>query len=149
MSSRKHGRIVSRLEHTCSMSPPSTLWSIFTITIPQDHPVPQHLQRVHTRTLGPACPSLVPARTTHASTLACRGRTSTPSSHKNSSQHELTSSPPQIQRWTLSDLYTLITKNNSHTNILLDEYNNEKLKFVWKNEIDWKWKTKTQDNHSR
>jgi len=34
-------------------------------TIPLDHSVSQHLQRVHTRTLGPANPSLVPARTTH------------------------------------------------------------------------------------
>jgi len=28
MSNRKHGRIISRFEHTCS--PPSTLWRIFT-----------------------------------------------------------------------------------------------------------------------
>ena len=36
-----------------------------------DHLVSQHLQGVHTRTLGLTSPSLVPARTTHASTLAC------------------------------------------------------------------------------
>ena len=54
-------------------------------------------------------PSLVPARTTHASTLACRGRTSTPSSHQNSKQREPASPPPQIQDRTLGDLNTLIT----------------------------------------
>ena len=107
---RKHGRFVSRVEHPCSTSPPSTLWRISAITIPQDHSMPQHL-RVHTGTLGPASPSLVPARTTHASTLTCRGHTSTPSSYKKSKQHEPASSPPQIQRWTLGDLYTLINKN--------------------------------------
>ena len=53
-------------------------------SIPPDHSVPQHLQGVHTETLGLTSPSLVPTRTTHASTLACQGRTSTPSSHKNS-----------------------------------------------------------------
>ena len=33
-------------------------------SIQQDHPVPQHLQRVHTRTLGLTSRSLVPARAT-------------------------------------------------------------------------------------
>ena len=28
MSNHKHGRIISRFEHTCSTSPPSTLWRI-------------------------------------------------------------------------------------------------------------------------
>ena len=74
MTNHKYGRFVSRFEHTCSKSPPSTLWRIFTITIPQDHPVLQHLQRVHIRTLGPASPSLVPSRTTHACPQARRGR---------------------------------------------------------------------------
>jgi len=83
MSNRKHGRIVWRFEHTCSTSLPLTLWRIFTITIPQDHPVPQRLQWAPSWTLGSASSSLVPV-TTHTSTLVCRGRTS-----YNSSNHEL------------------------------------------------------------
>jgi len=71
MSNRKHGRFVSRFEHTCSTSPPSTLWRIFTITILQDHSVPQHLQWVHTRTLGLTSPSLIPSRTTQHEPISC------------------------------------------------------------------------------
>jgi len=49
--------------------------------IMQDHSVPQHLQQAPSRTLGPASPSLVLTRTTHASTLSCRDRTSTTSQY--------------------------------------------------------------------
>ena len=103
-SNRKHGRFVSRFEHTCSTSPPSHLKDFHYKPIPPDHLVPQHLQGVHTRTLGLTSPSFVHVRTTHVSKLACQGRTSTPSSHKNTKQHEPASSPPQIQDETLSDL---------------------------------------------
>ena len=72
ISNRKHGRLFSRFEHTCSTSPPSNYEGFPLKSILQDHSMPQHLQQVHTRTLGLTSPSLVPARTT---------------------QHELTSSP--------------------------------------------------------
>ena len=127
ISNHKHGRIVLRFEHTCSTSPPSTLWKIFTITISKDHSIPQHLQRVHTRTLGPASPSLVPTRTTHASTLACWGRTSYNSSnhklehlvitsldhHKTLFTEATTSILLTIQEWILV-ITSLDHKNNSH-----------------------------------
>ena len=66
--------------------------------IPQDRLVLQHLQRALSRALGLTSPSLIPARTTHASTLVCRGRTSIMSSLKSSTRCEPTSLPPQIQR---------------------------------------------------
>jgi len=91
MSNRKYGRILSRFEHPCSTSPPSTLWRIFTKIDPADHSVLQHLQRVHTRTLRPASLSLVPARTTHASILACLGHTSYNSSNHTSEHLVITS----------------------------------------------------------
>ena len=73
MSNRKHGRFISRFEHTCSTSPPSTLWRISTRIDLTDHSVPQHLQGVHIRTLGLTSPSLVPARTnTHKHTSLSR-----------------------------------------------------------------------------
>ena len=78
-------------------------------SIPPDHSEPQRLQGVHTRTIRLTSPSLVPAITTQASTLAGRGPTSTLSSHKNSKQHEPASSPPQDKIEHFGDLNTLIT----------------------------------------
>ena len=48
----------------------------------QDHSVPQYQQRAPSRTLGPASPSLVPARTTHASKLAEAVTSTTPPNYK-------------------------------------------------------------------
>ena len=112
--------------------------------IPQDHSVSQHLQRAPSRTLRFASPLLVSTRTTYASTLACRGRTSTMSSLKNSTQREPASSlrpqPPHsssIQIRTRCYHFSWSQTNSLTTRILEDEYNNEKLKFVWENKIDW------------
>ena len=99
----------------------------FTIMIPQDHSMPQYLQRIHTRTLRPASPSLVLARTIHTSTLACRGRTSYNSSnhkleylvitlldhHKTLFTEATTSTLLTIQEWILMITF-LDHKNNSH-----------------------------------
>ena len=137
MNNHKHGRIVSRFEHTYSTSPPSTLWRIFTRIDPQDHLVLQHLQRAPSRTLGLISPSLVPARTTHASTLACWRRTST------------NSQPKGVEHWWSLLLITKITLSQQGS--LEDKYSNEKLKFVWENKTDLWRKTleilfKTQEN---
>ena len=120
MSNRKHGRFVSRFEHTCSFVPAFTTMKDFHYNNPARSLSARHLQWAPSRTLGPANPSFVPARTTHANTLACRGRTSAPSSLKNSTQREpASSSRPQplqhcpIQGGTLGDLL-LIAKNKSH-----------------------------------
>ena len=99
MSNRKHGRIISRFEHPCSTSPPQRYEGFSLKSIPQDHLVPQHLQRVHTRNLGLTSFSLVPARTT---------------------QHELTSSPRLHLYNTLQYkvehlmISSLITNKHSH-----------------------------------
>jgi len=85
-SNRKHERFVSRFEHPYSTSPPSTLWRISTKNNPIGSLGAAIPQRVHTRSLGLTSHSIIPARTTHASTLACRGRISTPCFHKNSKQ---------------------------------------------------------------
>ena len=116
ISNRKYGRIVSRFEHTCSTSPPSTLWRIFTITISQDHSVPQHLQWASSRTLGPASPSLVSARATHANPQAW-------------DLNLYNSSIQWVEHlWSL----LLITKINSlMTRILEDKYSIGKLKPMW------------------
>ena len=74
MSNRKHKGFVSRFEHTCSTSPPSTHEGFPLCLIPMDHSsVPQHLQA-----LGLASPVHT------ASSLARQGRTSNKSSHTNS-----------------------------------------------------------------
>ena len=114
ISNRKHGRIVLRFEHTCSTSPPSPLWRISTkIDL--------------ARSLGATTPttSSVKNSWTHksltysrknntASTLACRGHTSTPSSLKNSSQYKPASLPPQIQMEHLVISFSWSPKTNSH-----------------------------------
>ena len=113
ISNRKHGRFISRFEHTCSTSPPSTLWRISTKNNPS-------------RSLGAATLStsfLKNSWTRKSLTYSYKNnthkQTSLPRSHlytslKNLSQREPTSSPPQIQEYKLGDLYTLIIKNNSH-----------------------------------
>ena len=99
-SNRKHGRIISRFEHPCSTSPTSTLWKTFTINWSYWITRCRNTYNEFTlELLGLTSPSLIPARTTHASTLAYRGRISTPRSHKNSKQYEPASSPSQIQWW--------------------------------------------------
>ena len=68
----KHGRFVSRFEHTCFTSPPSTLWRIFTIK--RSHRITRcrnTYKRVHTSTpLDSLVPLLFPQEQTHASTQA-------------------------------------------------------------------------------
>ena len=88
-------------------------------------------------------PSFVPARTNNASTLACRGRTSTPSSHKNSKQHEPASSPPQMQR-----MNTWWSKHFDHLKALsqqlsyrIDIAMNSSSVCVRKLGLIWWWKT--------
>ena len=102
VSNRKHGRFVSRFEHTCSTSPPSHLKDFHYKPILPDHSVPQHLQGVPTRTLGLSSPFTRSRKNKHtASPLACRGRTSTTSSHQNSKHREPASPPPQNKMSTL------------------------------------------------
>ena len=111
MSNHKYGRIFQG-SSTLALRPRLHRYErIFTKNDFVRSLMPQHLQQAPSRTFGPTSLSLVPARTTHASTLSHQGRTSTPSSLRNSSQHEPASSPPQIQRCKLGDLYTLITKS--------------------------------------
>ena len=66
--------IYFEVQAICSTSLPSPLWRIFTIMIPQNHLVSQHLQWAPSRTLRPASPSLIPARTIYANPQARRGR---------------------------------------------------------------------------
>ena len=90
-SNRKHGRFVSRFEHL-TLRPRLQHYEGFPLkTIPLDHSVSQHLQRVHTRTPELTSTSLVPTRTTHASILACRGCTSYNSSNHTSEHLVITS----------------------------------------------------------
>ena len=66
-SNHKHGRFVSRFEHPCSTSPPSTLEG-FPLKIDPTGSLgaATPTREVHTRTpLDSLVPSLVPARTTH------------------------------------------------------------------------------------
>ena len=134
MSNRKHRRTISRFEHTCSTSPLLPLLRIFIKNDPA-------------RSLGTATPttSSLKSSWTHksltcsrknntSSTLACRGRTSTMSSLKNSTQHEPTSSlRPQSLQYLKYKFGTLVVtsldhKNNSlTTRILEDEYCNGSL----------------------
>jgi len=67
MSNRKQGKIVSRFKHTCSTSPPSTLWMISTIPITQDHSLPQPYNELPQKLLDPQVPHLFPQEQhTHA-----------------------------------------------------------------------------------
>ena len=97
-------------------------------TIPPDHSVRNTYERVHTRTpLDSLVPLLFPQEQTHASTLACRGRTSYNFSnhtseylaitsldhHKTLFIEATTSTTPQNTRMKTCDHFPL-SQNNSH-----------------------------------
>ena len=87
-------------------------------SIKQDHSVSQHLQWAPSRTLKLTIPSLVPARTTHASPQARRGR-----NLYNSSKYK---------RWNTWWSFLLITNKYSHNkDPIMIGYSNEKLNLVW------------------
>jgi len=89
ISNRKYGRFVSRLEHTCFTSPPSTLWKIFKIIDPA-------------RSLGAATP-------TTSSLKNSRTRKSLTCSRKNNT-HKLTSLPrSHLYNELPQELYTMWT----------------------------------------
>ena len=92
---------LKQMEKTSNRDGKNWLWNPLKI-ISLDHSVPQHLQRVHTKTLELTSPLTYSHKNNTRNTLACQGRTSTPSSHKNSSQtrtHKFASLNTKMNTW--------------------------------------------------